>query len=104
MPANRPVNHLLAYDIACPKRLRKVHRVMKENGVPLQYSVFMLQMTNRQLNALLDELRRIINEREDDIRVYPLAPNPDIIRIGEEYLSEGAILIDMPRSRPWQGP
>ena len=33
-------NWLVAYDIASPRRLARVHRYLKRHAIPVQYSVF----------------------------------------------------------------
>ena len=40
---------LLCYDIRDPKRLQKVHREVKKVGMPLQYSVFYIEMNNDEV-------------------------------------------------------
>lgn len=39
MSTGRPVLHLVCYDIRDPKRLLRVHRFLRSQGFPLQYSV-----------------------------------------------------------------
>ena len=89
MPANALRLHLLAYDIADPKRLVQVHRTVRRHGLPLQYSVFIVPATAAQLDGLLAELAGIIEPAADDIRVYPLPKDPDIIHYGRQWLAEG---------------
>jgi CRISPR-associated protein Cas2 len=38
MAINKPQTFLLAYDIADPERLVRVHRTCRHWGVPIQYS------------------------------------------------------------------
>jgi CRISPR-associated protein Cas2 len=40
--------YLVAYDIRDPKRLRAVHRLLKANGYPVQYSVFVCDLTKSE--------------------------------------------------------
>jgi len=53
--------YLLAYDIRDEKRLRRVHLVAKDFGEPLQYSLFICDLTRAELmglrSRLLDEMR-----------------------------------------------
>ena len=67
--------YLVAYDIADPGRLRRVHRYLKERGIWTQQSVFLFHGTRREHHDLLNGLAGIIHTREDDIRAYPV-PHP----------------------------
>lgn len=55
MPEPRHL-YLLAYDVSDPKRLRKVHKTMTAWGKPVQYSVFRVRCTGRELERLRFEL------------------------------------------------
>lgn len=93
MAIHQPHLHLLAYDIADPQRLVRVHRSVRAYGLPLQYSVFIIPGTNATLDALLAELAGIIEPTEDDIRVYPLPKHPDIEHFGRQWLADGVSLL-----------
>ncbi|WP_295455497.1 CRISPR-associated endonuclease Cas2 [uncultured Thiodictyon sp.] len=83
MPKNRIQLHVLAYDISMdPKRLVEVHRTVRQYGIPLQYSVFLIPGTPARITELLGELESIIDPKRDDIRVYPLPAAVDIVQIG----------------------
>lgn len=89
MPAHRVSLFLLAYDIADPKRLTRVHRTVRREGVPLQYSVFLVPGTAAAIDRLLAELDTIIDARVDDIRVYPLPQTLDVVQYGRQWLPPG---------------
>ena len=60
---------LVAYDIRCPKRLRRIHRALAADGLAVQYSLFLCRRQHfvevwTMLTALIDE--------EDDLRAWPL--------------------------------
>lgn len=93
MPANRPGLYLLAYDIADPRRLTRVHRTVRRRGLPLQYSVFIIPGTAAEIDRLLVDLDAIIEPRADDIRVYPLPRQLDIVHYGRQWLSAGLQLL-----------
>ena len=83
MAKNRTQLHVLAYDISMdPKRLVEVHRTVRRWGIPLQYSVFLVPATPAKIDALLAELDAIIDPKLDDIRVYPLPSQVDIVQLG----------------------
>jgi len=68
---------LVTYDVktehaAGRRRLHKTAQVCKNYGQRVQKSVFECSLNEMQYENLLNELRRIINENEDSIRVYRL--------------------------------
>lgn len=93
MPQNTPKLHLLAYDIADPVRLQRVHRAVRQIGLPLQYSVFLVPARAAELDALLRELHALIVDAEDDIRVYPLPARLEAERFGRQRLPDGLTLV-----------
>ena len=64
--------YLLAYDIREPRRLRRVHSVAKDFGEPLQYSVFVCDLTEIELLDMKRELLEEMNTREDSVAVFDL--------------------------------
>ncbi len=69
--------HVVAYDIREPKRLRRVHRVMKGFGFKLQYSVFLCDLTAAERFDLLTELMEVIDEAVDCIAIVELGSPRD---------------------------
>lgn len=63
--------YLVAYDVHCPKRLKRAHRYLKSRGLAVQYSVFLLQMTKSEIRQLLSELQPLLHPAEDDLRAFP---------------------------------
>lgn len=66
--------YLLAYDIRDPRRLRRVHNVAKDYGEPLQYSVFVCDLTRVELLDLKADLLVELNVREDSVGIFDLGP------------------------------
>jgi CRISPR-associated protein Cas2 len=66
--------YLLAYDIRHPRRLRRVHEVAKSYGEPLQYSVFVCDLTRIELLDLKADLLLEMNVREDSVGIFDLGP------------------------------
>lgn len=73
---------IIAYDISDPKRLGRVYRLMLKRGIPQQRSVFRATMSAIQARSLRDELAALIDRRADDVRMYPLPEDAEIIRLG----------------------
>ena len=84
--------YLLCYDIADKRRLRRVHSRMKDAGIPLQYSVFLLNMSSVDLILLLDDLQELIDDGRDDVRAYPISPSIDYVALGRQGLGNGMLL------------
>ncbi len=93
MPQQHQKLYVLAYDIANKSRLQRVHRVMTDWGIALQYSVWLLPVLPRQLKRLLEELERLIDPQADDVRVYPLPERPHIHQLGCACKMEGVMLL-----------
>lgn len=75
-------NYLVCYDITMPRRLTKVYKLMKGRGLHIQYSVFHCSLTWPNLLELKEKLSRLIDEEEDDIRIYPLPSEEKVIIMG----------------------
>ncbi|HPH02859.1 MAG TPA: CRISPR-associated endonuclease Cas2 [Spirochaetota bacterium] len=63
---------LYTYDIADEKRLRRVFRVMKNFGDPVQYSVFICELNEREQVNLNGRLTAELNEREDQVLIVDM--------------------------------
>ncbi|QWF71546.1 CRISPR-associated endonuclease Cas2 [Methylomonas paludis] len=84
--------YLIAYDIANPRRLGKVHRLLKKQGLPVQYSVFTVVMKRRRLLGLLDNIGSLIAVKEDDVRCYRLPSRAACVMLGRQYFPEDVLL------------
>jgi CRISPR-associated endonuclease Cas2 len=69
--------YLVAYDICDPKRLRQVHGIVLGAGSPVQYSVFVCDLTYGELLSLKTALRRVINGGTDSVMFVPLGAGYD---------------------------
>ena len=75
-------NYLVCYDIRDEKRLLRVYKTIKACGLHIQYSVFHCRLTWQELIELKGELREIIDEKKDDIRIYPLPADMQVVVMG----------------------
>ena len=73
-------SYLLCYDIADPRRLRRIHRVAKSYGEPWQYSVFYCVLSPIERVRLEQDLSAIINHVEDQVLIIDLGQRDDAIR------------------------
>jgi len=75
MSQNTPANYLVTYDIADPRRLARMFKFLKKHGLPVQYSVFLLQVNAVKMNTLMTHMAKIIDPEADDVRAYRLPEN-----------------------------
>lgn len=71
---------VVAYDVSTEsregrKRLRQVSQACLNYGQRVQFSVFECRVTEAEWVRFRDVLVRIVNEKEDSIRVYRLTGN-----------------------------
>jgi CRISPR-associated protein Cas2 len=92
MALNAPRSWLIAYDIADPRRLGRVHRYLKGEAVPVQYSIFATNTSANGIRRVRDALEKRIDPRRDDVRIYLLPKPLDITCIGSSFLPEGLLL------------
>lgn len=88
--------YMFCYDIANPKRLGRVHRIMKKHGLAAQRSLFFVHGTEKRMERLLSELGKVIRSKEDDIRAYPVE-NP------KKVWTTGGVLESFPLLIPGTG-
>ena len=93
-------DYIICYDIANPKRLGRIHRVLKKQALAVQYSVFLFSGTEVQLQRCLAQLQSIMDPRADDIRAYPLPQRGLRLVLGPSVLPDGIVLASLPAD--WQ--
>ena len=63
---------LVAYDIACPTRLRKIAALCENYGRRLQYSVFLCACSREEVTTLQARARTIMDRARDHLVVGTL--------------------------------
>ncbi len=66
---------MVTYDVADPKRLRQVFKVMKGFGTWLQLSVFSCDLTEMTLVHLKRELSQVMHQSDDAILIVDIGPS-----------------------------
>jgi CRISPR-associated endonuclease Cas2 len=62
---------VIGYDISSPKRLRKLAVLLAKVAIRIQYSLFLYpDVTKDDLNRVVEKILKIIDEKEDDVRIY----------------------------------
>lgn len=82
---------LVCYDVRAPKRLRKVHRIMKAYGEPWQYSVFYCVLKDIDRVRLEGDLREAINMKQDQVLFVDLGGNEDAAREAAQVLGVAGV-------------
>jgi CRISPR-associated protein Cas2 len=72
--------YLVCYDIREPRRLRRVHKLLKGYGEPWQYSVFYCVLADIDRVRLEQDLRGLIDLRADEVLILDLGSNADAVR------------------------
>lgn len=85
-------HYLICYDIADPKRLGRVHRCVVKRATFVQLSVYYLRGDRNELYQLLDSVEKLLEEKEDDVRVYMVEALDKAIQLGQSYLPEEVLL------------
>lgn len=63
---------LICYDVADPKRLRRVFREVRDVALPVQKSVFVAQLSEREIAMLMERLAECLDAGEDRLQVFAL--------------------------------
>lgn len=74
---------IIAYDISNPKRLQRLHRVVSNQFMQLQYSVYYGVMTRPHMDAFIQTMQSIIHPTADDLRIYEVEPLEKAFIIGK---------------------
>lgn len=90
--------YLVAYDIADPKRLRRVAKVCEGYGFRIQFSVFECPLDGLMVQKLLGDLQEQMNLDEDQVLLIRLGPegsdpNIEISAIGRPYVVQSRVTV-----------
>jgi CRISPR-associated protein Cas2 len=91
--------YFVAYDIAAPRRWRKVFRIMEGFGEWVQLSVFQCRLSRRRQIELKLALDEVINHAEDHVIIIEVGPvaaiRPRIESLGKSYsvVERGPVIV-----------
>lgn len=88
MSQSKTVPWLVTYDIADPRRLARIFKRLKKEGVPVQYSVFAVDASAVKMGALMSALATLIDAHADDVRAYRLPEDGWRATLGNTMLPE----------------
>ena len=80
---------LIAYDIADPRRWRRVYKRVQADAARLQYSLFYGELNSRELDLLAVDVARMIDPSYDDVRLYVLPDDAWIRLRGKPIVPDG---------------
>ncbi len=63
---------VVCYDVREPKRLRKTHETMLGYGDPLQYSVFVCNLSSAEQVLMQEALIKVVKLPEDSVHIIDL--------------------------------
>lgn len=93
MALNAPRAWLITYDITNPKRLVRLHRFLRKQAVPVQYSVFHFEGSQAQIGRLMAQIEARIDARTDDVRAYQLPERLSIDTLGRGSVPRDTLLL-----------
>lgn len=81
--------YFVAYDIADPKRWKRVFRIMKGHGTWLQLSLFQCRLSTRRRIELASKLSASIHHEDDHVLIVDLGPAEgaglNVTSLGKSY-------------------
>lgn len=80
--STKKTKYLFCYDICNEKRLVKIHRYLCKKAIPIQYSVFYAELTQNELQGIIEDLGFLIYP-QDDIRIYSPQNYQQSISVGK---------------------
>ena len=83
---------LVTYDIADPRRLARLFKLLKKQGVPVQYSVFLVEASTAKMGNLIVQIAKMVDKEADDVRAYRLPERTWKVTLGASILPEGVML------------
>ena len=100
MAINRRSAWIVAYDVRQPRRLSRVHRLLKKHAVPVQYSVFWYEGTAVEVQRLFFQIAAVVDRRADDVRAYRVPLDTNIVTYGRPVFPDGVISVPAPLDAP----
>ncbi|MBB3106144.1 CRISPR-associated endonuclease Cas2 [Psychrobacter luti] len=74
---------ILAYNISEKNRLQSLQRLLSNQFLQLQYSLYYGSMTTKRMDSFIIAMQRVIHPNEDDLRIYEVEPLEKSFVIGK---------------------
>lgn len=85
--------YLVCYDIREPKRLKRVHKVMKGYGEHWQYSIFFCVLKEIDRIRMQSDLEEVMNLKDDQVMVVDLGSNEAEARAAAKILGQPLVTL-----------
>ncbi len=83
--------YVLVYDVVDNRRRSRLHRALKDFGLPVQRSVFEFDLDPKEVDRMMHRVEKLIDTEEDTVRLYRICASC----IAEvRILGEGTIGLD----------
>lgn len=66
------MNMIVAYDIADPKRLNRIAKIIKDYGIRVQKSIFEVDVDNHRFQEMWMRVCAEMEPAEDGVKFFPL--------------------------------
>jgi len=88
---------IVAYDIADPKRLQKIAKVMKDYGIRVQKSIFEVEVSEASFREMRGRAEMILEPAVDGVKFFPLCErcSDTLVAFGlcAVFPEEGTVLV-----------
>ena len=91
MGLNTPSDWIVCYDMKDRKRLARIFKFLKSQGIPIQYSVFLVHASSIAITQLEDRLCNLIDRNEDDVRIYAIPKCSKTVIMGQPLVPDGVL-------------
>lgn len=85
-------HHLVIYDIRDSNRLRRVHETVLSYGYMVQYSVYLCDLSPRELVLLKRDVTEVMHVPEDSVAIVDLGESSTKLSDRIEFLGQRPIL------------
>lgn len=84
----------MAYDIADPGRVRRIHRLLLGYGIPLQYSIFHIRLDKLAFKQLCNRSQKTIDDEEDMLSIYRITEFELAMwrKVGTQLINHGLLV------------
>ena len=63
---------VIAYDVGCPRRLRRIAKICEDYGKRVQFSLFECWLEKERLDRLWEQLESVVEPQHDRLICYTL--------------------------------